>query len=174
MSACRCVLAQFGGKITFLDLHVIAIHLHLNIGHAHGSADRICIRLQIQKVPRHVSSVQGFDEYGHAFCRTLLSGVTQVFDEGLETHMSVDCHGCNSCHHMHFAGPELDCVRNCHVDAALKVELATRHASHSPFTRGPIAGGTIEHGTFKLRLAKELPEYCRRLVVWKQELDTPE
>ncbi|BCT33155.1 hypothetical protein PproGo58_26500 [Pseudomonas protegens] len=78
MADARQIPPQFYRQVTFDDLAVVAVELHLEVGRTHFLAEGLGLVLAIEEEPRHVPGVDRLQQHGDSDLGRLGRGMGQV------------------------------------------------------------------------------------------------
>ena len=78
----RLPASEFFRDVALDDLHVIKIHLHLDILGTDFLPDRMRLRLRVQPVSRNVARIDRLDGQGHPLLGRVARGDAQIADKG--------------------------------------------------------------------------------------------
>src|ERR1039458_2287144 len=80
VGAVGSVPPQLGGDVAFHNLHVVTIHLHLEIGGVHLLQNFVGLLLRVQVEAGHIARINGFDHERDAVPRVFGGGVLVIGD----------------------------------------------------------------------------------------------
>ena len=173
----RQVLAQLHGHITFHNLAVVQVHLHLEIGRCHQLHQVVRLGLRLQEVARHVPAVDGLDQHLHPGIGRSLCRPAQIAQRRIFQQLARRALGHPAAHQMNARAAQRLCIAQGLEHTGLEHLLLPRQTQRATHALLPgshhglgriTARWRIEQHLLQASLRQRIGQHFRRIGIGKQ------